>query len=56
MLDEDRHSRIAVETRVGHEVAGVEGLYSHVALAMEQEIAGSLQTRWLRFVAGEGEH
>lgn len=23
---------------------------------MEQEIANSLQTRWLRFVAGEGEH
>ncbi|MEU9167642.1 integrase [Streptomyces sp. NPDC048420] len=55
-LDEDRHSRIAVETRMGHEVAGVEGLYSHVTLAMEQEIADSLQTRWLRFVASEGEH
>jgi len=39
-LDEDRHSRIAVETRMGHEVAGVEGLYSHVPLTMEQEIAG----------------
>ncbi|MGQ4442096.1 hypothetical protein ACN6LI_007841 [Streptomyces violaceoruber] len=39
-----------------HEVAGVEGLYSHVALAMEQEIAGSLQTRRLRLVASEGEH
>ncbi|MFF1509748.1 hypothetical protein [Streptomyces sp. NPDC058326] len=23
---------------------------------MEREIADSLQTRWLRFVAGEGEH
>ncbi|MCY0962336.1 hypothetical protein [Streptomyces sp. H27-H5] len=54
-LDEDRHSRIAVETRMGHEVAGVEGLYSHVPLTMEQEIADSLQTRWLRFVASEGE-
>ncbi|WP_250294333.1 hypothetical protein [Streptomyces atroolivaceus] len=47
-LDEDRHSRIAVETRMGHEVAGVDGLHSHVALAMEQEIADSLQSRWLR--------
>ncbi|GFH34796.1 hypothetical protein SCWH03_10100 [Streptomyces pacificus] len=47
-LDEDRHSRIAVETRMGHEVAGVEGLYSHVALTLEQEIADSLQSRWLR--------
>lgn len=41
---------------MGHEVAGVEGLYSHVTLTMEQEIADSLQTRWLRFVASEGEH
>ncbi|WP_406396758.1 hypothetical protein OG806_09070 [Streptomyces sp. NBC_00882] len=39
---------------MGHEVAGVEGLYSHGALAMEQEIADSLQTRWLRFVDSEG--
>lgn len=40
---------------MGHEVAGVGGLYSHVPLTMEQEIADSLQTRWLRFVASEGE-
>lgn len=39
---------------MGHGVAGVEGLYSHVTLTMEQEIADSLQTRWLRFVASEG--
>ncbi|MYT04377.1 MULTISPECIES: hypothetical protein [Streptomyces] len=45
-----------METRIGHEVAGVEGLHSHVTLTMEQEIADSLQTRWLRFVASEGEH
>ncbi|MFI1285899.1 hypothetical protein ACH4U5_34970 [Streptomyces sp. NPDC020858] len=40
---------------MGHEVAGVEGLYSHVPPTMEQEIADLLQTRWLRFVAGEGD-
>ncbi|ODA69896.1 Undecaprenyl-diphosphatase [Streptomyces sp. AVP053U2] len=33
---------------MGREVAGVDGLHSHVALAMEQEIADSLQSRWLR--------
>jgi hypothetical protein len=55
-LDEDRHSRIAMETRMGHEVAGVEGLYSHVTLTMEQEIADSLQTRWLCFVDSEGKY
>ncbi|WP_406210938.1 hypothetical protein OG331_40335 [Streptomyces sp. NBC_01017] len=42
---------------MGREVAGVDGLYSHVALAMEQEIADSLQSRWLPpFVVGEGGH
>lgn len=54
-LDEDGHSRIAVETRMGHEVAGVEGLYAHVTVPMEQQIANSLQRRWLRFVARAGE-
>ncbi|WP_326734883.1 hypothetical protein [Streptomyces sp. NBC_01022] len=53
-LDEDGHSRIAVETRMGHEVAGVEGLYSHVTLPMEQQIANALQRRWLRFMARAG--
>ncbi|OKK17662.1 hypothetical protein AMK16_23035 [Streptomyces sp. CB00455] len=38
-----------------YEVVGVEGLDSHVPLTMEQEIADLLRTRWLRFVAGEGE-
>ncbi|WP_158558518.1 MULTISPECIES: hypothetical protein [unclassified Streptomyces] len=41
---------------MGREVAGVEGLHSHLALAREQEIADSLRTRWLRFAAGEREH
>jgi hypothetical protein len=49
-LDDDGHSRIAVETRMGHEVAGVEGLYSNVTPAMEKRIMESLQERWLRFV------
>ncbi len=49
-LDDDGHSRIAVETRMGHEVAGVEGLYANVTPAMEKRIMESLQERWLRFV------
>jgi hypothetical protein len=43
------HSRIAVETRMGHEVAGVEGLYSNVTTAMERRMMGSLQERFERF-------
>ncbi|MEU5581005.1 integrase [Streptomyces huasconensis] len=49
-LDEDGHSRIAVETRMGHEVAGVEGLYANVTVAMERAIMASLQERFERFL------
>ncbi|MEU7738579.1 integrase [Streptomyces griseus] len=45
-LDEDGHSRFAVETRMGHEVPGVEGVYSSVTVPMEQAIMKSLQDRW----------
>ncbi|MGK9463991.1 integrase [Streptomyces sp. G6] len=51
-LDEDGHSRIAVESRMGHELAGVEGLYGNVTPAMEMSVRVSLQERWLRFAAG----
>ncbi|MFJ8401640.1 hypothetical protein ACIQ9K_14325 [Streptomyces microflavus] len=40
---------------MGHEVADVEGLYSHVPLATEQEIADSRQNQGPRFVASEGD-
>lgn len=45
-LDEDGHSRFAVESRMGHEVAGVEGTYSSVTVAMERGIVKALQERW----------
>ena len=53
-LDEDRHSRIAVETRMGHELAGVEGLYANVTTGMERDIMESLQLRWVKFIQREG--
>jgi hypothetical protein len=49
-VDEDGHSRIATESRMGHEVAGVEGLYANVTVPMEKRIMETLQARWLRFV------
>lgn len=49
-VDEDGHSRIATESRMGHEVAGVEGLYANVTVQMEKRIMETLQARWLRFV------
>ncbi|MFB8393721.1 integrase [Streptomyces yangpuensis] len=45
-LDEDGHSRYAVETRMGHEMQGVEATYSSVTVAMEESFRKSLQARW----------
>jgi hypothetical protein len=54
-LDEDdKHARVAVESRMGHEVAGVEGLYSNVTPVMERRIMESLQARWDLFVGLQG--
>ncbi|MFF2612653.1 tyrosine-type recombinase/integrase [Kitasatospora sp. NPDC058046] len=47
-LDEDGHPSVAVEARMGHRLAGVEGTYSHVTKLMEVRIAISLQARWER--------
>jgi hypothetical protein len=51
-LDEDGHARFAVESRMGHEVPGVEGTYSSVTVAMERAIMKSLQARWEAFQGG----
>lgn len=53
-LDEDGHSRFAVESRMGHEVPGVEGLYSSVTVPMERAIMKALQARWERFQEAGG--
>lgn len=45
-LDEAGHPRVAVEERMGHTLQGVEGTYSHTTLAMELDIAKSLQELW----------
>lgn len=45
-LDEGNHPRVAVEARMGHELQGVEGTYSHVTLPMELAIAAHLQRIW----------
>lgn len=45
-LDEDGHSRFAVETRMGHEIQGVEGVYGSMTVPMERAIMKTLQERW----------
>ena len=47
-LDEDGHSRYAVEMRMGHEMQGVEATYSSVTVPMEQAFRQALQARWER--------
>jgi hypothetical protein len=51
MLDEDVHPRVAVEARMGHELAGVEGVYSNVTPGMELRIVEALQEQWEMFWA-----
>lgn len=50
MLEEDGHSVTATETRMGHEVAGVQGLYANLTVKMERDIVESLQARWDAFM------
>ncbi|MFD8773812.1 hypothetical protein [Streptomyces sp. NPDC059916] len=45
-LDEDGHSRYVVETRMGHELPGVEGTYSNLTPTLERRVAEMLQARW----------
>ncbi|MGF2209031.1 integrase [Streptomyces albidoflavus] len=52
-LDEDGHSRFAVERRMGHEVPGVEGIYSNVTVGQERSIAATLEARYQKFMAAE---
>lgn len=50
-LDDDlQHSRFAVESRMGHEMDGVEATYSSVTVPMERAIMKALQERWDEFV------
>lgn len=53
-LDEDGHSEVAVETRMGHEIAGVRGLYSNLTPKMEAGIVESQQERWEGFHRAAG--
>lgn len=47
-MDEDRIPPVAAEHRMGHEVRGIQGVYSHVSAEMTREISERLQERWER--------
>lgn len=46
-------ARVAKEARMGHELPGVEGVYSNVTLAMEMRIVQYLQEVWEKFCAAD---
>ncbi|MFC9756869.1 hypothetical protein [Streptomyces sp. NPDC056921] len=46
--------RVAVEARMGHELPGVEGVYSEVTVGMEERIGEYLQRVWEKEVVGAG--
>lgn len=45
-LIEDGIPEIAQARRLGHRLAGVRGIYSHVTPTMEQAVADALDHRW----------
>lgn len=49
MLDELGQPRYVVETRMGHEMQGVEGTYSSLTQPLEQALAKALQAHWEAF-------
>ncbi|MGW1071504.1 integrase [Streptomyces sp. NPDC002537] len=53
-LEEDGHPEVAMEARMGHEIAGVRGLYGNLTPGMELRITETLQERWEHFVGQDG--
>ena len=45
-MDEDRIVDVLKSERMGHEVPGMRGVYSHVSTAMRAELTAALQERW----------
>jgi hypothetical protein len=45
-MDEDRIADVLKSERMGHEVPGMRGVYSHVSAAMRAELGMVLQGRW----------
>src|SRR6266536_441321 len=45
-MDEDRIADVLKSERMGHEVPGMRGVYSHVSDAMRAELKSALQERW----------
>jgi integrase len=49
LLDELGQARYVVESRMGHEMQGVEGTYSSLTVPLERGLVGALQGHWEAF-------
>jgi hypothetical protein len=45
-MDEDGIPEVLKTERMGHEMTGTHGVYSHVSPAMREELKAALQARW----------
>jgi hypothetical protein len=45
-MDEDRITDVLKSERMGHEVPGMRGVYSHASDVMRAELKAALQKRW----------
>lgn len=43
---EDKIPEVLAELRLGHEIPGIRGAYSHTSEQMRQELKDALQARW----------
>jgi hypothetical protein len=50
-MDEDQIADVLKSERLGHEEAGMRGVYGHVSQPMRDELKAALQARWERSIA-----
>jgi len=52
-MDEDRIADVLKSERLGHEVPGMRGVYSHVSDVMRAELKAALQEQWAASLLSE---
>ena len=50
LLDEAGHPDVIVHERMGHQMPGIGGVYSHVTDAMRKRLITDLQRRWTTLI------
>jgi hypothetical protein len=55
-MAEDGIPEILAEQRLGHDVPGMRGLYTHVSPRMRDDLIAALQARWGKIAAGASQH